>query len=212
MRKYTKESEIGKQYGYLQIIDFNESKTINSKFIRPTVLVKCLRCNSIPFKTTFRYLNNKKRPTVSCGCLSVDKLRQRNIDRNTTHGLTDHSYYQTCHSAIKRCYPDYKESHNYYDRGIRCFWTMDTIPDFIKYLEDNLPLRQSKETLDRINNDGNYEPGNLRWATKSEQVKNRRTVREFQKIKEQLEKENKILRAENKKLKQQLKDLNNGIT
>jgi hypothetical protein len=45
---------------------------------------------------------------------------------------------------------------------------------FIAYIEQNLGPRPGGMSLDRRNNDGNYEPGNLRWATASEQVRNSR--------------------------------------
>ena len=70
-----------------------------------------------------------------------------------------------CYSTVCKQYKDYG------GRGIR---VCDEWNDFGTFLKD-VGLAPSKDhTLDRINNDGNYEPGNVRWATRSQQSKNRR--------------------------------------
>lgn len=63
----------------------------------------------------------------------------------------------------------------YGGRGIKVYseWQGD-LSAFIKYIESALGPRPEGMTLDRRDNDGHYEPGNLRWATKSEQSYNRR--------------------------------------
>lgn len=67
----------------------------------------------------------------------------------------------------KKC-PEYK---NYGGRGISVAAAWRT--DFLAFLS-HVGQRPSGRTLDRINNNGNYEPGNVRWATKCEQQLNRR--------------------------------------
>lgn len=52
-------------------------------------------------------------------------------------------------------------------------WIND-LSKFVEYIHMELGPRPEGLTLDRRNNDGHYEPGNLRWATKSEQSYNRR--------------------------------------
>lgn len=50
----------------------------------------------------------------------------------------------------------------------------DNVRAFVDWVEKNLGPRPQSRTLDRINNDLGYEPGNLRWATATEQMRNRR--------------------------------------
>lgn len=79
-----------------------------------------------------------------------------------------------CRNAMHRCadskFPGYM---NYGGRGIR--FRFSNILDGAKWIAENLGTRpSSRHSLDRIDNDGHYEPGNLRWATHSEQQRNRR--------------------------------------
>jgi hypothetical protein len=73
--------------------------------------------------------------------------------------------------------PDY---HHYGGRGIRICPEWET--DFLAFANAVGPRPSPLHTLDRSNNDGHYEPGNVRWATRQEQSTNRRTTRwlEFQ--------------------------------
>lgn len=202
-KQYTRETEIGKIYGFLKVVDFFDQTKIDGKDIRAKVLVQCQRCGSEPYIQNHTNLTKNSNTVISCGCIKSDKMKQMNIDR-AKHGMYNNKYYPSCSSAIKRCRQTSQDHEYYYDRGIKCFWTHETIANFIRYLEDNLPERKPGETLDRINNNGNYEPGNIRWASKGLQIENQRPRRTNHEV-DQLNKEiivlkEKINRAEAKLL------------
>jgi hypothetical protein len=95
----------------------------------------------------------------------------------TTHGMSKTSpIYSTWEHIIQRTEnPNNDSFHNYGGRGIHLYppWRND-FAAFEKYIADELGPRKRGRTLDRIDNDAGYVPGNLRWATKTEQQQNRR--------------------------------------
>ena len=98
------------------------------------------------------------------------------VKGNYKHGLTNKPIYIRWKAIKDRCYNSNYAEFNYYGgRGIRMadIWVNNpkSFYDYVVSLENSL---KSGFSLDRINNDGNYEPGNLRWATKHIQATNQR--------------------------------------
>ncbi|HXJ43182.1 MAG TPA: hypothetical protein VNH18_28135 [Bryobacteraceae bacterium] len=104
----------------------------------------------------------------SCGCLK----REESIARFTTHHATGTPEHMAWLRMRQRCInpktPDYP---NYGGRGITCDPAFD---DFAVFLKE-IGLRPSPiHSLNRINNERGYEPGNVEWSTKIEQMNNTR--------------------------------------
>jgi len=106
------------------------------------------------------------RPTQSCGCLIAKNSGGR------THGMSFTPEWNSFHAAKKRCTnPKFKQYADYGGRGIE--FRVKSFEEFFAGVGPR-PEPQFKYSLERIENDGHYEKGNVRWATKKQQARNRR--------------------------------------
>lgn len=108
----------------------------------------------------------------------VSYLKSKTMKYNFKHGLSEMKEYKSFRSIIARCYSRNNHAYKYYGaRGIKVFapWIKNQ-KLFINYIKSLPNYDVPNYSLDRINNNGNYEPGNLRWANKTTQVQNRTFV------------------------------------
>jgi transcription antitermination factor NusG len=120
-------------------------------------LYKCGYCGK-EFKVMYKSI---KKGQKSCGC----QIR-------VTHNLTKHPLFKTWAALIHRCTNTNIAKYEYYGgRGIKVCEEWLDVKNFIEWAEATYI---DGYTLDRINNDGNYEPDNCRWASKTIQCCNQR--------------------------------------
>ncbi len=105
--------------------------------------------------------------TSSCGCLRVEMTSER----FTTHNMSYSPEYKSFAQAKSRCQnPNDGSYFRYGDRGIKF-----RFESFDEFLTEVGRRPTPKHTIDRIDNDGHYEKGNVEWATRKEQARHRRT-------------------------------------
>jgi hypothetical protein len=151
------------------------------------------RC-SCGAETVVSLTNLRNGLAQSCGCLRMAKTMERlpNLHRSAVrHGLArddnKHPLYQTWAGMMARCY---NQNHTWYSRyggrGITVHTSWQDARTFVQEITELLGERPDGMTLDRIDNERGYEPGNIRWATRTTQSKNRRKMRRLTLTDEQI--------------------------
>lgn len=113
------------------------------------------------------YLTSRR--TLSCGCGRYEQLRQRSTSHGHTIGRSSTGEYNSYSAAKARCTnPNGARWQRYGGRGIEF-----RLPPFEEFIAIIGPKPTPRHSIHRINNDGHYEIGNVKWATPEEQRANR---------------------------------------
>lgn len=156
-------SEIGKIYGRLTIIEVAAPSARGF----PRFVVKC-SCALATVKIVAR-ADLRSGHTQSCGCIRVETTKAR----ATTHGKTETAEYRIWSHMIGRCYNE--TDHKYKDYGGRGIRVCERWREsFTAFLVDMGPRPSPDHSINRLDNDGQYEPDNCAWATPLEQGQNKR--------------------------------------
>ncbi|MBY2986433.1 hypothetical protein [Rhizobium leguminosarum] len=153
----------GKQFGRLKAIE--PSSRIQNGRRRTYWKCEC-SCGETVFPVRDSLIRGD---VISCGCFQKEVARER----RTSHGKSSSSEYKSWAGMLDRCRnPENKAYRNYGGRGITVCarWANS----FQTFLEDMGTKPGPEYSIDREENDGNYEPGNCRWATDETQARNRR--------------------------------------
>jgi len=149
---------VGQTYNRLTVVEDLGYKLTHGKSVHWAKCV-CSCGNTIEVRVASIRSNH----ATSCGCYAKEQI--------SSHGYTNDTTYKAWQGLIQRCTnPKDKSYKRYGGRGIRvCDRWLECFENF---LEDMGDRPEGGFSLDRINNDGNYEPSNCRWATQIEQARN----------------------------------------
>lgn len=168
----------GARYGRLTVVDVNlrmpptrrQAERGHSGF--RAFRVRC-ECGS---EKTVQAASVVDGRVVSCGCQLRESASARASARNFIDGRKTHPLYVTWVMMIQRCENPNAEGYSRWGgRGIRVCAEWHDPAVFLAWVDANLGPRPDGYSLDRIDNDGDYEPGNVRWADVAAQNANRRT-------------------------------------
>ncbi|RTL03648.1 AP2/ERF family transcription factor [Candidatus Dependentiae bacterium] len=161
---------IGNVYGYLTVIDRAKSYSKDKKW-------DCICICGKTHGVTRQRLENGT--TKSCGCMKKALAREKSVKHGGYRDGKNTPEYQSYIAMMHRCYDDKRLGWDRYGgRGITVCdrWTLPSPNGFLNFLED-MGERPIKFSLDRIDPDGNYEPSNCRWASRSTQGHNKNLVK-----------------------------------
>lgn len=151
-----------KQFGRLTALTFAYSKSSNAHWDCACECGKSVIVAACHLKSGH---------TTSCGCAHAEMMSARATHRESVTQANTKEY-RAWQNMKRRCYDP--ANNRYYRYGARGIRVCDAwINSYETFLADVGRAPSPRHTIDRLNNDGNYEPRNVRWATYVEQAKNR---------------------------------------
>lgn len=145
-------TEVGTRFGKLTYLGCSPTNSVRS---RGVVLCDCGNKKTVNLS---QIINGS---VISCGCFKATK-----------HGLCGSRQYHTWQGMVARCTNPNKKSYKHY--GARGITVCDRWRLFENFWEDVKDIYQDDLTIERIDSNKGYEPGNVRFATYSEQNRNKR--------------------------------------
>lgn len=156
----------GQKFGRLTVVEISGRQNGH-------IMWKCVcKCGNI---ITVKGVHLRSGHTKSCGCYKSETA----IQVHTTHGMSKKNIYSTWNGIIQRCEnPNNRGFLDYGGRGITmCERWRDSFEAFYEDVSKLPHFRENGYSLNRIDNNGNYEPNNVEWTDDITQANNKRNNR-----------------------------------
>ena len=156
-----------KVFGKLTVLKRGENRVEPSGKTKVYWLCRC-ECGT---EKEFEGSSLRQGTSRSCGCVGKERIKNFNL----SHNMSKSKEYRAWQKMKERCYnPNIERYPVYGGRGIKVCdrW----LESFDNFYEDMGPRPSSKHSIDRIDVNGDYEPGNCRWVTMQEQHYNKRNT------------------------------------
>lgn len=165
-------SLIGRTFGRLKVLEDCDPIRTHSG-----ISMRCSKCLCSCGKTVIvKNIYLRAGDTESCGCIQSERARVLRLRHGHCRKGNATSIHVIWWGIHQRCLdPNCKAYPRYGGRGIKLCKRWMKFENFLSDMGE----RPSKKSIERINNDGNYEPSNCKWATGIEQGQNKRNNRTF---------------------------------
>lgn len=160
------QSLVGKKYGRLTVVEYAGRKKSASGGRQ-----YYWRCNcSCGNTTVVQGSDLKSRNTISCTCLRNENTARLKLRHGCARVGQKHPIYSCWEGMWARCTRPKNPSYPWY--GAKGISVCERWREFENFFEDMSPEWKRGLEIDRISSKGNYEPGNCKWSTRKEQMRN----------------------------------------